>query len=70
MKKTCVFITLLHLFITLLDLFITLLDLFITLLDLFVNDTEKNEWLIVYTLLYYIYYLNVKVFCNFLPVVS
>ena len=22
-----------------------------------------------YTLLYYIYYLNVKVFCNFLPIV-
>ena len=31
---------------------------------------EKNEWLIVYTLLYYIYYLNVKVSYNFLPVVS
>ena len=55
MKKTC--------------MFITLPNLFITLLHLFVNDTIKSEWLIVYTLLYYIYYLIVKVFCNFLTIV-
>ena len=51
-------------------MFITLLHLFITLLHLFVNDTIKEWGLIVYTLLYYIYYLNVKVSYNFLPVVS
>ena len=51
-------------------MFITLLHLFITLHLLFVNVTLKDWGLIGYTLLYYIYYLNVKVSCNFLPVVS
>ena len=63
MKKTRMFITLLH-------LFITLHLLFNTLHLLFVNDTIKEWGLIVYTLLYNLYSLMFKVSCNFLPVVS
>ena len=46
-------------------MFITLLHLFITLHLLFVNDTIKEWGLIVYTLLYYIYYLFVSWFYNY-----
>ena len=51
-------------------MFITLLHLFITLYLLFINDTIKEWGLIVYTLLYNLYSLMFKVSCNFLPVVS
>ena len=46
-------------------MFITLLHLFITLYLLFVNDTIKEWGLIVYTLLYYTYYLFVSWFYNY-----